>query len=186
MNRNATLYAVLSGVRRNAIRLIKGLWGVHPTAYVHATARVSRDLVAEEWVFVGAHVHLDPMVRIGRYTMLAPEVCVVGDDHVWDIVGHPIQFAGRPPQHTTVIGRDVWIGRRAIIRRGVRIGNGAIIGAGAVVTGDVPAYTVMGGMPARVIRSRFDSRRAIDLHEDMLNGPVIKRTVAAPLEGSAR
>ena len=53
------------------------------------------------------------------------------------------------------IGHDVWIGDYAMIRGGVTVGNGAVIGAGAVVTGDIPAYAVVGGVPARLIRLRF-------------------------------
>ena len=56
----------------------------------------------------------------------------------------------------TVIGNDVWIGYEAIIMPGVKIGDGAIVGTRAVVTGDVPRYTIVGGVPARPIRKRFD------------------------------
>ncbi len=55
-----------------------------------------------------------------------------------------------------VIGNDVWIGYEAVILSGVTIGNGAIVGARAVVTKDVPPYTIVGGVPARSIRRRFD------------------------------
>ncbi len=55
-----------------------------------------------------------------------------------------------------VIGNDVWIGFEAVIMAGVHIGNGAIIGARAVVTKDVAPYTIVGGVPARTIRKRFD------------------------------
>lgn len=55
-----------------------------------------------------------------------------------------------------VVGNDVWIGFEAVIMAGVHIGNGAIIGARAVVTRDVPPYTIVGGVPARTIRKRFD------------------------------
>ncbi len=55
-----------------------------------------------------------------------------------------------------VIGNDVWIGFEAVIMAGVHIGNGAIIGARAVVTKDVAPYTIVGGVPARAIRKRFD------------------------------
>lgn len=56
-----------------------------------------------------------------------------------------------------VIGNDVWIGFEAVILSGVHIGDGAIIGARAVVTKDVPAFTIVGGVPAREIRKRFDA-----------------------------
>ena len=55
-----------------------------------------------------------------------------------------------------VIGSDVWIGYEAVILSGVHIGDGAIIGARAVVTKDVEPYTIVGGVPARPIRRRFD------------------------------
>lgn len=55
-----------------------------------------------------------------------------------------------------VIGNDVWIGYEAIILSGVTVGDGAIIGSRAVVTKDVPPYTIVGGVPAKPIRKRFD------------------------------
>ena len=55
-----------------------------------------------------------------------------------------------------VVGSDVWIGYEAVILAGVTIGDGAIIGSRAVVTKDVPPYTIVGGVPARPIRKRFD------------------------------
>lgn len=57
-----------------------------------------------------------------------------------------------------VIGNDVWIGYEAVILAGVHIGDGAIVGARAVVTKDVPPYTIVGGVPAKEIRKRFDAR----------------------------
>ena len=55
-----------------------------------------------------------------------------------------------------VIGNDVWIGYEAVILSGVTIGDGAVIGTRAVVTKDVPPYTIVGGVPAKPIRKRFD------------------------------
>lgn len=60
-----------------------------------------------------------------------------------------------------VVGSDVWIGYDAVVMAGVKIGDGAIIGTRALVTKDVPAYAIVGGLPARVIRERFN-RATID------------------------
>ncbi|MDO9490854.1 CatB-related O-acetyltransferase [Acetobacterium sp.] len=57
-----------------------------------------------------------------------------------------------------VIGNDVWIGYEAVIMSGVQIGNGAIIGTRAVVTKDVESYTIIGGVPAKPIKKRFDDK----------------------------
>jgi len=62
-----------------------------------------------------------------------------------------------------IVGNDVWIGHAAILLPGVTIGDGAVIGAGAVVSRDVAPYTVVGGVPARAIRKRFDDAVAASL-----------------------
>jgi chloramphenicol O-acetyltransferase type B len=58
----------------------------------------------------------------------------------------------------TKIGNDVWVGANAVIMKGVNIGNGVIIGASAVVTKDVPAYAIVVGNPAKVIKYRYDKK----------------------------
>ncbi len=58
--------------------------------------------------------------------------------------------------YETTIGNDVWIGYRAFIKAGVTVGDGAVIGAGAVVTKDVEPYSIVGGVPAKIIRYRFE------------------------------
>lgn len=63
-------------------------------------------------------------------------------------------FAWRRIQQV-IVGHDVWIGHRATVLPGVRIGNGAVVAAGAVVSRDVAPYTIVGGVPAKPIRSRF-------------------------------
>ena len=64
-----------------------------------------------------------------------------------------------------IIGNDVWIGYEAVILSGVTIGDGAIIGTRAVVTKDVPPYTIVGGIPAKPIRQRFDDTTIAKLLE---------------------
>lgn len=64
-----------------------------------------------------------------------------------------------------VIGNDVWIGYEAVILSGVHIGDGAIIGTRAVVTKDIPPYTIVGGVPAREIRKRFDEETINQLRQ---------------------
>ena len=57
--------------------------------------------------------------------------------------------------HRVVVGHDVWIGHGATVLPGVTVGNGAVIGAGAVVSRDVAPYSIVGGVPAKLIRERF-------------------------------
>lgn len=70
-----------------------------------------------------------------------------------------------PYKGDTIIGNDVWIGYKALIMPGVKIGNGAIISSRAVVTKDVPAYTIVGGNPAKVIKSRFSDEIVMELEK---------------------
>lgn len=68
----------------------------------------------------------------------------------------PPHLSQLPFKGDTVVGNDVWIGRKAVIMPGVKIGDGAIIAAYSVVTKNVEPYTLVGGNPARLIRRRFD------------------------------
>ena len=65
----------------------------------------------------------------------------------------------------TVVGHDVWIGDSATVLPGVKIGSGAIVAAGSLVTKDVPAYAIVAGNPARVVRQRFDDATTAALLE---------------------
>lgn len=161
LSRTGSLYRVLRRTRSGAVRLTKRLWRVDPSASIHHSCRVARDLEAGPFAFLGPNCLIGPGTSIGAYTMLAPRVAVVGDDHVIDEVGVPIQFSGRPPQRRTVIGRDVWIGYGVVVRRGVTIGDGAVVAAGSVLTHDVPPYEIWGGVPARRIRERFSREESL-------------------------
>jgi acetyltransferase-like isoleucine patch superfamily enzyme len=168
LSRSGALYSALRRSRDELVRRGKRLTRVHPTASFHRSCTVSRDLAAGEYVFLAAACLVGPGTSIGAFSMLAPRVAIIGDDHVTDDAGVPMQFAGRPPQQATIIQRDVWVGYGAIIRRGVTVGDGAIIAAGAVVTKDVPPFEIWAGVPARRVRDRFDAdaqaehRRVLD------------------------
>ena len=106
---------------------------------------------------------------IGSFCSIANGVVIGGGVHPMDWAAtSPVFYFGRdsvaakfsvherPPPKRTVIGHDVWIGERAIIKAGVSVGIGAVVGMGAVVTNDVGPYEVVAGVPARVLRTRFD------------------------------
>ena len=85
--------------------------------------------------------------------------------------------ADLPSRGDTVVGNDVWIGYDALVMPGVKIGNGAIVAARAVVVKDVPAYAVVGGNPAQVLKSRFPPETVAALEQiAWWNWPVEKVT----------
>lgn len=114
--------------------------------------------------------------------MLAPCVSIVGFDHRYDLPGVPIIFSGRPPITTTRLESDSWIGFGATILAGVRIGRGAIVAANATVTRDVAPYSVVAGVPARVVSWRFDETGRLQ-HDAMLASPAFEGKYADPKIG---
>ncbi len=82
----------------------------------------------------------------------------------WSMENLPADFAF-PSRGDTIVGNDVWLGYDSLIMPGVHIGDGAIIASRAVITKDVPPYALVGGHPARVIRTRFDERTIAALLE---------------------
>lgn len=103
---------------------------------------------------IGVDCHVVGPVRIGNDVMMATGVIVLTQHHRFDRLDVPMRLQGYHPPEPVTIGDDVWLGARAIIMPGVSIGRGAIVAAGAVVTHDVPAYAIVGGVPARVLRYR--------------------------------
>jgi len=92
-------------------------------------------------------------VKIGRECVIADRVMFIDFDHGVVEVDRPIRVQGIYKRDVNV-GNNVWIGYGACILRGVTVGDNAIIGTNAVVTKDVPANAVVGGVPARLIRMR--------------------------------
>lgn len=116
---------------------------------------------------------------IGRFCSIASNVQLINGTHPTKRFAstHPAFYAKKTPvgngfvgndkfeefRYTSngrslEIGNDVWIGSQVILLGGIKIGDGSIIAAGSVVTKDVPPYTIVGGVPARVIRKRFEER----------------------------
>lgn len=157
-------------VLRNLLQLwSRGLWKVSFTTDVKFGSGISRDLVMLGGGYIGKGATITSRVEIGKFTMLATGVSIVGGDHLYECVGVPIVFSGRPPMPKTIIGDDVWIGHRAIIVAGVTIGDGAIIGAGSVVTRSVAAGAIVAGVPARFIRNRFPDAGDLEKHRLMIS-----------------
>ncbi len=92
-------------------------------------------------------------IHIGKNVITGPNVVLVASDHIYTEVDVPIKSQRNQPG-VIIIEDEVWIGANVVITRDVRIRKGSIIGAGAVVTHDVEAYSIVGGVPAHVIGSR--------------------------------
>ncbi len=91
-------------------------------------------------------------VTIGDDVMMGPQVLIYTSNHGVEL-GTPMRL--QPSEnHPVKIGNDVWIGARCIILPGVTIHDGAVVAAGAVVTKDVPPNSIVGGVPARVLKLR--------------------------------
>lgn len=111
---------------------------------------------------MGNHSNIGPFnyigcsgkITIGNNVMLAPRVSIYAENHVFDNPNITIKAQGVAKMEV-VIEDDCWIATNAVILAGVRIGKGAVVAAGSVVNEDVPAYAVVAGVPARVIKSRL-------------------------------
>lgn len=136
---------------------------------------------------VGRHTYGNPTIlhfgeptklSIGNFCSIAGDVTIfLGGNHRTDwVTTYPfnILFKAEWPEAETItghpisdgdvlIGHDVWIGFGSTIMSGVTVGNGAVIAANSMVTKDVPAYSIVGGNPAKLIKYRFDEATIIQL-----------------------
>jgi acetyltransferase-like isoleucine patch superfamily enzyme len=114
----------------------------------HAFIRIGRDsLIGELNVLRG-----QGGITIGDRVYTAPNVQLLAVNHIYSDPARPMVEQGITADGI-VVEDDVWIGAGAIVTDGVCIGKGAVVAAGAVVTQDVPPHTVVGGVPARVLKT---------------------------------
>ena len=132
--------------------------------YIGANASITANNVS-----LGNRVHLGDNITImstraeviiGNNVMTGPNVTMISGDHRIDMLGRAmisVTDDEKLPENdqNIVVCDDVWIGANATILKGVEIGSGSVVAAGAVVTKNVPPYSIVGGVPARVIKERF-------------------------------
>ena len=109
------------------------------------------DVVIGDYTRIGIHNTIIGPVTIGSHVNLAQGITVTALNHNFEDKNKRIDEQGVSTK-PVVIGDDVWIGANAVILPGVTIGKHAVVAAGAVVTTDVPENTVVGGVPAKVIK----------------------------------
>lgn len=92
--------------------------------------------------------------KIGNHVMIAPNCSILTKNHCYGRTDIPMSLQGETPEEMVHIEDDVWLGRSVIVLPGVRIGKGSIVAAGAVVSKSVEPYSIVGGVPAKLIKKR--------------------------------
>src|SRR5512139_2125382 len=113
----------------------------------HSRIRIGSDCLVGEYSVIRGQGG----VEIGDRVYTSPFTQIIAVNHVFDDLTRPFIEQGITAEGI-VIEDDVWLGAGAIITDGVRVGKGAVVAAGAVVTRDVPPHTVVGGVPAKIIK----------------------------------
>jgi len=141
--------------RRGRIELGRWSWLGHGTKIRchEGVVSIGAKTVLGQECTISAYQH----VSIGRECVIADRVMLIDFDHGTVEVDRPIRLQGIYKRDVRV-GHNVWIGYGACILRGVTVGDNAVIGTNSVVTKDVPANAVVGGVPARVLRMRDEPR----------------------------
>ncbi len=115
---------------------------------------INRYIKIGDYSGIGKNSFIDKHVTIGKYVMMGPNCNIYTRNHKYSDTKKPMCFQGFSEYKPVIIEDDVWIGSNVIILPGITIGYGSIIGAGSVVTKDVEPYSIVGGNPARFLKSR--------------------------------
>ncbi len=124
-------------------------------------------------VFIGSGAKFsasESSITIGSKVMFGPNVTIMGGDHNTSVIGrYMYDVKEKLPENDLpiVIENDCWIGANSIILKGVTIKKGTIIAAGSLVTKSFPEYTILGGVPAKVLKQRFSEQDLLD-HKSIL------------------
>ena len=131
-------------------------------------------------VYIGKQVHIEANCDIGDYCLFANRVSIIGrHDHDFSAVGFPMRYAPWigssrfPSPHVetkAVIESDVWLGYGVTVLTGTTVGRGSVVAAGSLVTKDIPPYSIVAGVPAKVVGQRFADETTIALHEAAMRG----------------
>lgn len=109
---------------------------------------------------LGQNARLNGTITIGRNVLMGQDVVMMATSHEHGALDRPIILQGEAEEEPIIIEDGVWVGTRAIILPGVNVGHDSIVGAGAVVTKSCPPYSILGGVPARVLKSRLSKSDA--------------------------
>ncbi len=122
--------------------------------HIHRNSVIWGELAALNNVSIGPGNYIYGIVKFGHHVMTAPGCVFVGGSHGFESTDEPMILQNCFNNGGVVIGNDVWIGANSTVLDGVEIGNGVIVGAGSVVTKNVEPYTIVAGVPARLIKQR--------------------------------
>ena len=142
-------------------------FGIYNTIYNEVSLN---EVTLGDFTYIAGNTNISK-TTIGKFCSIGPYCKIgLGKHPTKDFVStHPVFFSTLKQAQVTfvdrnyfdefayiIIGNDVWLGANVIVVDGVKIGDGAIVAAGSVVTKDIPPYTIVGGVPAKIIKYRFE------------------------------
>lgn len=151
----------------------EGMCQIHPNSYFHGSMGIGSYLGSNSFLSanigrftsISQYVRCNPGIHPYNYPFVTTSPCFYslnknhsqcGSTFAVEQVFDEFKLVDVDKNIAVEIGNDVWIGERVFLVGGIRIGDGAMVLAGAVVTKDVPSYAIVGGVPAKIIKYRYD------------------------------